>query len=433
MFSKISKIIESRRFLQQSRNSTLMVVLGIVIGLLIIWVAFKAMQPIVRKVCVYVLDSQEAGANRQSRVVSVEGEVVKTGTMTKRISTVGKIIANASVVLKSESHAKIKEILFTEGASVTKDQPLIQFEDSDAKAELKQAEAQVLLTKADFERIEQLHKQKIGSTKDYDKARAEATMAEGRLDAAKSKLDKMLIKAPFEGTIGLLVDNLSVGAFVQASQELVTVVDATPIKIDFKVPEKHIHDIGVGQTVEVRIDAFKDQVFRGAVEAVDAKVEAESHSISLRGSIPNEDLLLRPGLFANISLIIGEQGDIIQIDEAAVDREGEIEFVWVVEKGKAVRRRVLTGIRENGKMEIVAGIRAGQIVVTAGQLKLSDGVRVKLSNLDPEPEGKDSPAEGAEPKPKEDLAAQTPAPAPVTTAAPSDKEPAQKDATPAQK
>jgi membrane fusion protein (multidrug efflux system) len=141
----------------------------------------------------------------------------------------------------------------------------------------------------------------------------------------------------------------------------------------------------------VRIDAFKDQVFRGAVEAVESQIESESHSLAIRGSIPNDDLLLRPGLFANISLIIGEQGDVIQVDEAAVDREGEIEFVWVVEKGKAMRRRVLTGIRENGKIEIIAGVRPGQVIVIAGQLKLSDGVRVKLTNLEIEEEKKAMP------------------------------------------
>mgnify|MGYP000275811373 FL=1 len=236
MFSKLSKFLESKRFFQQNRNSTLMLVLGVIIGLLIIWLVFKAMQPVVRTLCTYVLDNQEVGASRQGRIVTVEGEVVKTGTMTKRISTVGKISANAAVTLKAEMHGKIKEILFTEGASVKKDQPIIQFEDSDAKADLKQSEAEVALRKADFERIEKLHQQKIGSTKDFDKARAELTMAEGRLDAAKSKLDKTLIKAPFEGTIGLI--ELSVGAYVQAGQDLVTIVDATPIKVDFKVPEK---------------------------------------------------------------------------------------------------------------------------------------------------------------------------------------------------
>ncbi len=377
-----SKFLELKRHLQQSRNTTLMLTLGIIVGMLALWLVFKAMQPVVRSFCTYVLESDENTAARQSRIVTVEAEVVKTGTMTKRIVAVGTIRANASVTIRSEMNGRIKELLFTEGASVKKDQPIIQFEDADAKAELKQAEAEMVLRKADFDRIAKLHEQKIGSTKDYDKSRAELSIAEARLDAARSRVDKTLIKAPFEGTIGLI--DVSVGAYVQAAQDLVSVVDATPIKVDFKVPEKHVHDIGVGQTIEVRIDAFKDRIFKGTVEAVDAKVETESHSIAIRGSIPNEDNLLRPGLFAHIGLIIGEQGDTIQVDEAAVDREGEIEFVWVVEKGKASRRRILTVVRENGKIEIIAGIRPGQVVVTAGQLKLSDGVRVKVSNFEEE-------------------------------------------------
>lgn len=400
MFSKLLRILESKRFLSNNRNATLMMALGIIIGALIVWLIFKSMQPMVRSFCTYILESDEAVTNKQGRVISVEGEIVKTGTMTKRISTVGKIRANAAVMIRSETHGRIKEISFIEGSTVKKDQPIILFEDADAQAEVKQAQAEVSLRKSDFERSHKLYQQKIGSTKEYDKSRTELEVAEARLESAKAKLDKTVIKAPFEGTIGLI--DVSVGAYVQAGQQdLVNLVDATPIKVDFKIPEKHVHDVGVGQTIEVRIDAFKDQVFRGAVEAVDSQVESESHSLAVRGSIPNDDLLLRPGLFANISLIIGEQGDVIQVDEAAVDREGEIEFVWMVEKGKAMRRRVLTGIRENGKIEIIAGVRPGQVIVTAGQLKLSDGVKVKLTNLETEEEKKATAEEEAK-KPEDE-------------------------------
>ncbi len=386
-----------KNYFKENRNTWLMVVLGVVVGLLAMWLALKALRPVVRSVCTYVLESDEdKGGNRQGRLVSVEATTVKMGTMSKRIATVGKLRANASVTIRSEMNGRIKELSFTEGGSVKEGQSIIKFEDSDAQAEVKTAEAELMLRKADFERSLKLHDQKIGSAKDLDKARAELGIADGRLDSARSKLDKTVIHAPFSGTIGLI--DVSVGAYVQAAQDLVTIVDSTPIKVEFKVPEKNIHDIGVGQTVEVRIDAFKDQIFRGIVDAVDAQVQSESHSISIKAAISNEDGLLRPGLFANISLIIGEKGETILIDESAVDREGEIEFVWIIEKGKAGRRRILTGTREDGKIEIVAGLKPEQIVVTAGQLKLGDGVRVKITNM-PEIEAKeDSPKkEGEEP------------------------------------
>jgi membrane fusion protein (multidrug efflux system) len=120
------------------------------------------------------------------------------------------------------------------------------------------------------------------------------------------------------------------------------------------------------------------------IEAVDAKVEQESHSVQVKGVIPNPDNLLRDGLFANVSLIVGEKGNTMTVDESSIERIGEIEFVWVVERGRAEKRRVLTGSRENGHVAIVAGLQPGQIVVTSGQIKLSDGAKVKISNM-PDP------------------------------------------------
>jgi membrane fusion protein (multidrug efflux system) len=385
-------------FFQDKKNAWVVVVLGILAGLLTIWLALKALRPIARSACGYIMDSDDdKRLGREGRQVSVEASTVNLGTMSKRINTVGKLNANAIVTIKSEINGRIKEILFTEGREVSKGDPIIQFEDQDAQAELKQAEAEFARTEADFERLSKLHEQKIGSSKDYDKARADYKMSEAKVEAAKARLAKTVIQAPFDGTVGLI--NFSAGAFVQVNQELVTIVDSSPMRVEFKVPEKFANDVGVGQQAEVKIDAFKDQTFMAMVDAVDAKVESESHSIAIKASIPNENGLLKAGLFANISLIIGEKGDTLMVDEAAVDRDGEIEFVWTVEKGKAGRRRVLTGVRENGKIEIIAGIRPGQIVVTSGQIKLADGVRVKIVNPQEEAQGENNaPGEGETPK-----------------------------------
>lgn len=366
--------------MENKRNAWLLLCAGLVVGLLCLWVVFKIVKPVAKAVCVYIIESDEdARSGKAVRSVSVEAEAVKLGTMTRRITTVGKLNANAIVTIRSEIYGRIKELLASEGSAVQKGQPIIQFEDADATAELKQAEAEFVLKKADFERFEKLHGKSIGSAKDLDRARAEKDIAEAKLEAARSKVDKTKILAPFEGTLGLI--SLSPGAYVQANQEIVTIVDNTPIKIEFKVPEKHIHDVGAGQQAEIQIDAFKDKTFLATVDAVDAQVESESHSIAIKASVPNESGLLKAGMFANISLIIGEKGNTIMVDEAAVDRDGEIEYVWVVEKGKAARRRVLTGVREKGSIEIVAGLRPGQLVVTAGQIKLADGVRVKIMNM----------------------------------------------------
>lgn len=334
-----------------------------------------------RSICIAAM-STERPIDREQRVRVIEAQTVSLGTVSKRINTVGHLRANAMVVVKSELSGRIAEILFTEGGSVKKDDLIIHFEDAEYKAAVQIAEGELEHAKSSFERISKLREQKAASNKQFDEENARLKVTEGKLLQAKANLEKANIKAPFDGNIGII--NISPGAFVQAATELVTIVDNKSVKVTFKVPEKNIHDVGAGQAVEIKVSAFKDQVFTGTIEAVDAKVEQESHSIQVKGIIPNPDNLLRDGLFANVSLIIGEKGNSMTVDESSVDRIGEIEYVWVVERGRAEKRRVLTGARENGQVEIVAGLQPGQIVVTSGQIKLSDGAKVKISNM-PDP------------------------------------------------
>lgn len=371
------------KFLKKLNSSQIaLLTLAIIICFLSLWfVSLRVGKPIVRSICIAAM-STERPIDREQRVRVIEAQTVNLGTVSKRINTVGHLHANAMVVVKSEISGRIAELLFTEGGSVKKGDLIIRFEDAEHNAAVQIAEGELEHAKSSFERISKLHEQKAASSKQLDEENARLKMAEGKLLQAKANLEKANIKAPFDGNIGII--NISPGAFVQAATELVTIVDNKSVKVTFKVPEKNIHDVGAGQVVEVKVSAFKEQVFTGTIEAVDAKVEQESHSIQVKGIIPNPDNLLRDGLFANVSLIVGEKGNSMTVDESSVDRIGEIEYVWVVERGRAEKRRVLTGARENGQVEIVAGLQPGQIVVTSGQIKLSDGAKVKISNM-PDP------------------------------------------------
>ena len=371
------------RFLQTLKASqAVLAILAIIICFLSLWfVALRVGKPVVRSICVAAMSTDRA-IDREQRVRVIEAQTVTLGTVSKRINTVGHMRANAMVVIKSEISGRIAELLFTEGGTVKKGDLIIRFEDAEHRAAVQIAEGEHENAKANLERISKLHEQKVESNKKLDEANATMKITEGKLLQAKANLEKANIKAPFDGTIGIM--NISAGAFVQGATDLVTVVDNKSVKVTFKVPEKNVHDIGVGQVVEVKVSAFKDQVFTGMIEAVDAKVEQESHSVQVKGVIPNPDNLLREGLFANVSLIVGEKGNTMTVDESSIERMGEIEYVWVVERGRAEKRRVLTGARENGQVEIVAGLQPGQIVVTSGQIKLSDGAKVKISNM-PDP------------------------------------------------
>lgn len=373
----------SKKVKNLTTNQLIISFLILIIVFLVFWfVGLRVGKPVLRSVCVAALsnDNQVGLPEQKPRVI--EAQTVSFGTMSKRINTVGHLRAKEVVVIKAELSARIAEILFTEGGVVKKGDLIIRFEDEDLKAAVQQAEGEHEVAKADFERVNSLFNKNIESTKKLDESKGRLKIAEGRLTASKANLEKANIKAPFDGTIGII--NVSSGAFVQGATELVTIVDNTAVKVIFKIPEKNIHDVGVGQVAEIKVGALKKQIFNGTVEAVDARIDMESHSLQVKASIPNPDGLLREGLFADVSLIVGEKGNAISVDESAVDRLGEREFVWVVARGRADRRPVLTGTRENGKVEIVAGLQPNEIVVTSGQLKLSDGVKVKISNM-PDP------------------------------------------------
>jgi membrane fusion protein (multidrug efflux system) len=394
-------------FKKLTKDRLPLIIGGVVVGLLGMWVLLRITNPIIKSACTSILQTDKSGMRRDVKPIQIEGKTVALGTITRRIATVGTLSANASVVIKPEIHGIIKETPFGDGTFVEKGAILIQFEDADAKAELKQAEAELVLRRSNFERSSALHKKQVESSQKYDQAASELGVAEARLEAAKAKLEKCTIKAPFSGIIG--IKDVSVGAYVQAGQDLVTLVDLTPIKVDFKVPESYLQDVGVGQVAEIRLDSIKNQMFTAIIEAVEPSIEAQSHSMAIRASVPNEDGILKPGLFANVSVIIGEKNNAILIPESALDREGEIEFVYIVENGKATRRRVLTGTRENAQVEIIAGLKPGQQVVTAGQIKLSEGAPVLI--VDPEAKNLAAEQEAEEEskaKPKEEAKKEQP-------------------------
>lgn len=332
-----------------------------------------------RSGCAYLTVGSDARGG-EAQKIEVEAAPVKYGVMTRRVTASGHARASEFVTIKAETSAKIKEIAFTEGGSVEKDQIILQFENDELKAKVRMAQARLQAAKSQFVRTEKLHQQKFGSSKEYEKDKADFDGAEANLAQLEAELAKTTIKAPFSGTIGLI--NFNVGSFVTANTELTTLVQANPMKIDFKIPEKFVNDVGAGQTVEIKIESVKNRVFTGTVEAVDSKVDEDTNSLAVRATVSNDTHEIKPGMFTDVSLIIGERNNTPMVDESAINRLGSIEFLWVVHKGKAHRQRVRTGVHENGMVEIVEGVQKGQIIVTTPSKLRMDGQKVRVVNSD---------------------------------------------------
>ena len=186
----------------------------------------------------------------------------------------------------------------------------------------------------------------------------------------------MTLTAPFSGQVGLR--EVSVGEFVNVGQDLVTLVRLDPIEVDFSVPETALSQLRQGQNVRLTVDAFPDDTFGGEVVAIDPVVDAGSRSASLRARVPNPDGRLRPGQFARLQLQTGDGGNALMVPEQALMQDGETRYVYTVVDGKAKRTPITTGTRVPGFFQVVEGLKAGDVVITAGQAKpmMQDGMPV---------------------------------------------------------
>jgi membrane fusion protein, multidrug efflux system len=315
---------------------------------------------------------QAATANMQ---IPVETAPAKVGPIQRRLTAVGSLRSNESVVVRPEIAGRIAEFKFDEGQSVKKGDPLVVLDDSVWRAQVEQAQAALELAQSNYERAVDLLKRKAGTTKARDEASAELRADQASLELAKARLDKTVLKAPFGGVVGLR--KASVGDFIDVGKDIVNLEQIDPLKVDFRVAEVYVGAVKPGQNLQLGVDAFSGDRFEGEVYAIDPLIDESGRSILLRARLPNQDGRLRPGMFARISLVLNEREDAIQVPEQALVPQGQDQFVFKVVGGKAVFTKVKVGIRRDGMAEIVEGLGPGDQVVTAGQLKIRDGVPVK--------------------------------------------------------
>ena len=197
------------------------------------------------------------------------------------------------------------------------------------------------------------------------------------IEVARSALDKTSIIAPFDGIAGLRA--VSIGAYVQAGQDLANLESVNPIKVDFRVPEQYLAAVKVGQGLTITLDAFPNRSFTGAVFAIDPRVDEGGRAVVIRATVANDDGSLRPGLFARVSLILREVADAITVPEDAIVPRGEKSMVYKVVGDGFEIVPVRLGIRRGGTVEVVQGLSADDTVITTGHMKLRPGAKIKVA------------------------------------------------------
>ncbi|MDO8838072.1 MAG: efflux RND transporter periplasmic adaptor subunit [Parvibaculum sp.] len=301
-----------------------------------------------------------------------------------RVSALGTLQADQSIVLTPEIQGVVTSIDFTDGQRIEAGEVVLRLNDDDLKARLAQAEARLTLTRANYQRAEQLVRQGSGTARARDEALNDFKSAEAELATAQTALDKATIKAPFSGIAGLR--QVSLGQYLTAGEPIATLADIDNLRIDFRVSEVFLTRIRKGQKVGIIFDALPGTAYEGVVSAVDPVVSIDGRAVSVRALLANEGGELRPGLFGRVD-IVTETRESIMVPESAIvtDQTGR-RAVFVVVDGRASLRPVETGERRPGQVEIASGVEPGETVIVAGQLKVQDGEPVEpISATDEQP------------------------------------------------
>ncbi|HRL22610.1 efflux RND transporter periplasmic adaptor subunit [Alcaligenes sp. SDU_A2] len=315
---------------------------------------------------------------QQASGARVEVAVVEQRELTRDVAAVGSLVARDAVMLRAEISGRIAEIGFQEGRPVQKGQVLIQLDDAMARAQLQQAQANLNLVGSQHKRSSELSRQGFISQQARDESGSRLAVQRAELDLARVQLDKTRIRAPFDGVAGLR--HVSVGDYVGPGTDLVQVQDIASLNVDFRIPEQYLADVRAGMPVELRFDAFPGQPRMGTVLAVSPVVDAAGRSILLRAQVPNDDGALRPGLFARVRLELSRQ-QALMVPETALAPAGQSQFVYVVKDGRALRRQVEVGLRQDAWVQVSGDLKAGENVLVAGLQKVSDGVPVDIQEI----------------------------------------------------
>ena len=318
-----------------------------------------------------------------ARAVSVPVEVAKIerATVNEEVEALGTLAADESVVIAPEIAGRVIALGFKEGERVEKSQLLVKLDTAILDAELKQFQADLGLARDTFDRNRSLSQRGVGTQVALDEASAKLAAAEARVQLSQAKLAQSAMMAPFNGVVGLR--SVGVGDYVSVGKTLITLTNIDPIKVDFRVPEIFLAQVKLGQSISLKVDAVPNRDFQGRIFAVDPVVDVNGRAIRLRATVPNTDLMLKPGLFARVTIVVDRRENAMLIPESAVVPDGIGKIVFIVENGKAKRVAVELGKRLPGKVEIVKGLTPQMMVVSSGQMRLRDGSTVSIKNAPP--------------------------------------------------
>ncbi len=324
---------------------------------------------------------QTAAAPPKPMGLPVKAEPVRVGAVVDEVTAVGSLLAEESVIIRPEIDGRIIALNFEEGQSVKRGQRLVTIDSSEWQAQLAAVKAELRTEQQRYQRAKELYQQKFITKEALDVQAGAVDRLEARVKEAQVRVDKTVIRAPFDGVVGLR--EVSPGAYVKAGADIVILENLSSIKVDFRIPEVHLGKVTREQPVTLRLDAFPGEEFKGRVYAVQPAVDEQTRTALMRARVANNRFRLKPGMFVRVALTLSTRPNAITVPEQALWPQGKDNFVFKVVDGKAMLTKVELGNRRPGEVEISGGLAPGDVVVTEGQIKLRDGAPVMVLGAPP--------------------------------------------------
>ncbi len=318
------------------------------------------------------------GSDAPSAIGAVSGPesvaVVTTAVVEKplavEVEALGTARANEAIEITAKTANTVIAVRFDEGQLVRRGALLIELDGAQARADLAAAAAALAESKSAFARSRDLFAQQALSQAQLEQIEATLLANEARVAASSARLSDTMIRAPFNGRMGLR--RVSVGALVSPGAVITTLDDTSTMKVDFDVPEIFLAVLKSGLAVAARSAAYPGEIFDGSVDSVDSRVDPVTRSVKVRARLPNPDGKLRSGMFLTVLVTRDPLPGLVVAEQALVPERGKV-YVFVLAKGVIARREVTIGRRVPGEVEITQGVVAGERVVIEGTQKIRDG------------------------------------------------------------
>jgi HlyD family secretion protein len=339
------------------------------------------------------------------KVVPVEVNSVKTGSIEEAVELTGWVKANSLVDVKSKVAGRVEslEILLPDGKTIAVeegvevkagqqiaviDHDMYQAQVDAARAQVMASEVEVADANREARRLKALFEGGSATEQSRDKALTAMQMAQARLNSAKANLEmadinlrESSIRSPIDGVI--TAKHVDAGNLINIGQAIVTVADMKTVKIVAAASERYSGKIQAGMKAKVRMESLGEREFEAEVYSVYPSLDEQTHSIQAEIRLNNEKLQFRPGMFAGVKLILQHKKDVVVVPrDVVLGGKADEPYVYVVEDGVAHKRTVKTGITEGENIEIAEGLKAGETIVVNGMNYLIDGTKVEVVRLE---------------------------------------------------